>query len=219
MVTSKYDSREIRELEAIVDKYPWYSLARKALVEKMSCLGDDYKEQALKESALYFWSRADLAKSVEAAVKKAKEKEEEKRNGVKPDAFAAANASGLTLQEHARASGYMLVGGDYFSTSEIAKVEQEAGGKDYYDRFHDGTMRIPSQDSDRAPENEGGDAPVPEDKNGRIEEICTETLAEIYAKQELTSQAIEVYNKLILLYPEKSAYFATLIKDLENKNN
>jgi hypothetical protein len=208
MVTSRYDSREIRELEAMVDKYPWYSLARKALVEKMSCLGDDYKEQALKESALYFWSRADLAKSVEAAVRKANEKTGQEH-------LKCENAD---VSERARASGYMLVGGDYFSTSEIAKVEQEAGGKDYYDRFHDGSMQIPSQGADRAPENEGGDAPVPVDKNGRIEEICTETLAEIYAKQELTSQAIEVYNKLILLYPEKSAYFATLIKDLENKN-
>ena len=219
MVTSKFEDRDIRELEAIVDKYPWYSLARKALVEKMSCLGDDYKEQALKESALYFWSRADLARSAEAAVRKAKEKEEEKRNGVKPDASAAANASGLTLQERARAAGYMLVGGDYFSTSDIAKVEQEAGGKDYYDRFHDDSAQIPSQATGSAPESEGGDAPEAAAPNGTFEEICTETLAEIYAKQELTSQAIEVYNKLILLYPEKSAYFATLIKDLENKNN
>ena len=39
-----------------------------------------------------------------------------------------------------------------------------------------------------------------------------------YSKTEL-EQAKEIYSKLILRYPEKSAYFATLIEKLNNINN
>ena len=47
----------------------------------------------------------------------------------------------------------------------------------------------------------------------------TETLAEIYAQQGYLEQAKNIYSKLILRYPEKSAYFATLIEKLNNINN
>ena len=43
----------------------------------------------------------------------------------------------------------------------------------------------------------------------------TETLAQIYIDQGFFDQAIVIYSKLILEYPEKSAYFATLIDKLK----
>ncbi|EKD32315.1 MAG: hypothetical protein ACD_77C00120G0004 [uncultured bacterium] len=47
----------------------------------------------------------------------------------------------------------------------------------------------------------------------------TETLARIYTSQGFYKRALDVYAKLILLYPEKSAYFATLVKELKTKHN
>ena len=49
-------------------------------------------------------------------------------------------------------------------------------------------------------------------------EFYTETLAQIYAEQGYYEQAKFIYSKLILAYPEKSAYFATLIQKLEEIN-
>jgi len=45
--------------------------------------------------------------------------------------------------------------------------------------------------------------------------LVTETLANIYADQNLYLKAIEVFKKLILKFPEKKSYFASRIEELE----
>ena len=51
------------------------------------------------------------------------------------------------------------------------------------------------------------------------DEFVTETLAKIYALQGYHKLAIACYAKLILLYPEKSAYFASLVEEIKQKSN
>lgn len=46
----------------------------------------------------------------------------------------------------------------------------------------------------------------------------SETLAQVYLKQEEAEMAKDIYKKLALKYPEKKTYFAALIKILENKS-
>jgi hypothetical protein len=51
------------------------------------------------------------------------------------------------------------------------------------------------------------------------DELITETLAAIYLQQKNYEKALEAYTKLSLKYPEKSIYFATQIKEIENLKN
>ena len=47
-------------------------------------------------------------------------------------------------------------------------------------------------------------------------DIVSETMAELYLKQGYKSKAIKIYKKLILIYPEKSTYFAARISKLKD---
>jgi len=56
------------------------------------------------------------------------------------------------------------------------------------------------------------------DSNQLREEIVSEPLAALYAKQGLIKEAIEMYTKLSLKIPDKSTYFAEIIKKLKKSN-
>jgi hypothetical protein len=49
-----------------------------------------------------------------------------------------------------------------------------------------------------------------------VGEVITEAMAEVWIKQGNNEKAIETYNKLSLLNPDKSAYFASLAEQLKN---
>jgi hypothetical protein len=48
------------------------------------------------------------------------------------------------------------------------------------------------------------------------DEFMTETMADLYVQQKNYQKAIEIYNKLILKFPEKKTYFAIQIKKTES---
>ncbi len=93
-----------------------------------------------------------------------------------------------------------VAGGDFFSPEQYAAVRKDE------DSVFSGFR------SDRSDE--------PDDRSWEDPEFgfCTETLAAIYADQGYFTEAKKIYSRLILRYPEKSAYFASLIEKLQQEN-
>jgi len=101
----------------------------------------------------------------------------------------------------------VVVGGDYFSKEDFAQLDES-------EKVADIRFGAPADDVCR--ELSGGSDEFEVDFDSM--DFVTETLAAIYADQGYYDKAIEVYAKLILLYPEKSTYFATLVNEIKSKN-
>ena len=133
-----------------------------------------------------------------------------------------------------------VVGGDYFSKADIDSLENKqenislnylkgAGSATSSGSATSGGSATPGSSAtsgSAAMQGSGlvaeGGASAKDESSGEISleidsPLCTETLASIYAQQGYYQQAIEIYSKLCLLYPEKSAYFATLVKEVKIK--
>lgn len=94
---------------------------------------------------------------------------------------------------------------------DIARLTEVTSGE-IIDRF----LKL---DSYRITADEGtSDDEIPlEPELEEDDDLASEDLAEIYARQGLKNEAIEIYRKLSLLNPEKSVYFAEKIENI-NKN-
>ena len=100
----------------------------------------------------------------------------------------------------------VVVGGDYFSKDDFAQLDEG-------EKVAEIRLGAPADNMEH--ETSGGESDLLDFDSL---DFVTETLAKIYADQGYYDKAIEVYAKLILLYPEKSTYFATLVNEIKSKN-
>ena len=100
-----------------------------------------------------------------------------------------------------------VVGGDYFSREDFEELDQS-------ERAPEIKLGAPADNQDREVVSAAGDGEV----DFESMDFVTETLAAIYADQGYYEKAIDAYAKLILLYPEKSSYFASLVNEIKLKN-
>ena len=188
------------ELAGVVNLYPWFAAARKGLGVRMSGLGgESWGVGQYADQAMYVADRSIISGIMRSsAVKDYSDSDLETLLSSYMEESRSGDAAEPAAQP-ARAAR-PVPGGDFFSKDEYDKVRR-AG-----DNF---TFRAP----DRR-EFASGNA-----EDSLSLEFCTETLAEIYAEQGYFEQSKSIYRKLLLAFPEKSAYFASLIEKLDKLIN
>ena len=186
------------ELAGVVNLYPWYGAARKELCQRMAGMGgESWGVSQFSDQAMYVGDRGMIAEIM--------------RRG-KSDDYADKDLESLlgTYIDEKKREGSSktesegrkvhVVGGDFFSQTDYEKV-----------RKAEDNVFVPQPIKKKA----GQESP----EGGPGLDFCTETLAQIYAEQGYFEQARKIYAKLILAFPEKSAYFASLIKELDKLIN
>lgn len=186
------------ELAGVVNLYPWYGAARKELCQRMAGMGgESWGVSQFSDQAMYVGDRGMIAEIM--------------RQG-KSDDYADKDLESLLgtyidekkREENSKAENegrkVHVVGGDFFSQNDYEKV-----------RRAEDNVFVPQPIKKKA----GQESP----EGGPGLDFCTETLAQIYAEQGYFEQARKIYAKLILAFPEKSAYFASLIKELDQLIN
>ena len=173
------------ELSGVVNLYPWYGAARVELSRRMAKMGG-WEEEEYATQALYIPDRGKLSPLVRTGAD-CSDKDVEKLL-----------ASYMEPSAREESPSVRVVGGDYFSQAQYDNVKQS--GDNVFSRY---ALQATRADGDKEEVSEIADR------------FATETLARIFAEQGCTEEAKRIYSRLILDIPEKSAYFASLIDNLE----
>lgn len=183
------------ELAGVVSLYPWYGAARVELCRRMSRMGgESWGKADYAAAALYVRSRRVIGDLFSGG-----------KGGDGFDRKVSEVIKTYIREPEPQAPQERrvhVVGGDFFSQAQYDKVRSSSDN--VFTRF---AFKARSE----APEKTA-DFDV-------SEEFCTETLAKIYAEQGYYEQAKRIYSKLLLNFPEKNAYFASLIGEIEQIEN
>lgn len=186
------------ELNGVVNLYPWFGGARKELCRRMSELGEGaWSDERYADAALYIGSRRIIASLAHRG-----HKADYSDIQVKELLRAYIDEGVGEVNEKGQERRIIVVGGDYFSAQQYASVKRDE------DSSLGSLGRAESFSAE--PKEEAGQ--ISEDE---FTDFCTETLAQIYADQGYPEQARQIYSRLSLRFPEKSAYFAALIEKLK----
>ena len=188
----------IDELAGVVNLYPWFGGARKELCARMTRMGAGWDKEQYADAALYVGARGKLAALMRAA------NPEKWTDSDVEELIKTYISESAPVQEEVHESDkrktYAGVG-DYFTQEDYDKVRKS--DDNVFSRY---AAKVRQEKPETTADNS--------DDLG----FYTETLAQIYAEQGYFEQAKRIYSKLILAYPEKSAYFAILIQKLNELN-
>ena len=186
-------TKDLSSIEQLISIYPWYQGARVELILKLAEISKETAREKLRESFSFVPFTEWIATKIEGVENTKKRTENDK----------------VIQSQIQQAKKIFVVGGDYFSREELESVNNENEAKADSPAIPLEAAR--SLERERAVKRDGA--------NSVVDPLIfyTETLAQIYTQQECWREALDVYSKLILLYPEKSVYFASLVNDIKLK--
>ena len=228
------------DLRSLIALYPFYQPARVLLLKNLFLLHDSTFDEELRRAAIYITDRRILFDLVESAHYQLRTSvAQEAATIASKEEMALETETNRTVSlidsfleqipkdaEEAAESGRKPTPADatidyvaFLMQSEKQEKKEKAvpelRGQSLIDDFiyNEGGKIVLQEDTEYEPETaeESSAEEVEIEENGYF----TETLARIYIKQGRYSKALEIIQRLNLVYPKKNRYFADQIRFLE----
>ncbi|NCB98608.1 MAG: hypothetical protein EOM36_09660 [Bacteroidia bacterium] len=203
---------DISVLEQTLERFPWFALGHYELFRKACELGEEHKRDCLNRTAAHIYSR-EVLYNLSGEERKVRTDDVEEIATIGEEIAFEIEEEPLDIQTVPK---IVMAGGDYFSRAELNEAELDL--EKPLDKFISEKPSLLKSNINSPKDVEFAAEPILEE-NFDDSGFYTETLAKIYSEQGFYKRAIEVYAKLILLYPEKNSYFATLVQELKSKHN
>lgn len=217
----KLNRETLYELRVLVAKYPYFDSARLLMLRNLYVLHDIEFGRELRKAALYLknrWVLFELMEGYGAGIPSEDEAVDVSvdRTMSLIDAFLETLPSDNLSLEAEGAAAVDYVSAYLKENDSTSATVPELRGQNLIDEFLAGnnekiTLQI-------RPENEQEHkevSPVMEEDSYEGTSFFTETLANIYVKQQKYDKALEIIKRLCLEYPNKNRYFADQIRFLE----
>ncbi|MBQ6311498.1 MAG: tetratricopeptide repeat protein [Bacteroidales bacterium] len=213
---SEVRSMDLMDMEAVLKQNPWFSYLREILLEKLYRKDKEAFAQTLSQTAVFLSSRKTLYDRINSP-------EEE---GISEDIPKETSVETKESVQTVQRPRVIVAGGDFFSKEDLKTIDPE---EDMELKLKSSPFYRPAPEPASEPA-EKPQAPKQKERRGSLLRedgtvnfddlaFCTETLGHIYAQQGFYDKAIEVFSKLILLYPQKSAYFAALVNEMKKNTD
>ena len=238
----RLDRDTLYELRSMLALYPYFQTARLLMLQNLYLLHDPTFDEELRRAAIYITDRRVLFQMIEAShyrfrptaadTKRQEQSAKDKAQGAESRTISLIDSflGSIPKDEDNRSEGkpkrkptpadaaidyvaYLIETEEADEDGQAAKAP-EMRGQDLIDSFinHDKGRIVLNEEPEYTPPL---DETEEDDENSINEGYFTETLARIYIKQGRYSKALEIIQRLSLVYPKKNAYFADQIRFLE----
>jgi tetratricopeptide (TPR) repeat protein len=228
---AQYDKKTLSYLSKVMRKYPYFQLAHLLYTLNLYHLEDAHFPDELRKTATYLNDRKKLFFLVENRFFDS-DKIETLQHEIPKNANSVFNLIDSFLSQKEETPEKMqdssTVPADYVSHYLLENPEEKSENskplqfQDTIDRFlkEDEISPIKIELIDEDVESKGREeikkTSAPDLEQSDDGDFYSETLAKIYIKQRKYDKALEIIHKIVLLYPEKSSYFADRIQMLED---